>query len=205
MSYEDYCRINILEPLGIYDMVLARNYYEEKAQLEVTYYEPSDVPFKPAIDGSGKMVPPIYGGNDIEALGGAGAWLSTAPDMMRLLLAVDGFSSRKDILGRESINFMTDNYNGYAPVGWRTTIINGTWWRTGSFPGTSCMIKRQPDGTSWVFLSNTSAWNGSDLTNSINAMMSRAMVQVKKWPETDLFNFSLPVPLEENLSELQIR
>jgi CubicO group peptidase (beta-lactamase class C family) len=202
MSYEEYCRINILEPIGIYDMMLAKNFYDQKAPLEVTYYEPDDVALKPAIDGSGILVPPAYGGNDIEALGAAGAWLSTAPDMMRLLLSVDGFDSRKDILSNESIKFMTDNYNGYAPVGWKTTIFNGTWWRTGSFPGTTCMIKRQPDGTSWVILSNSSAWNGPELSNSINSMMTRAILQVKAWPENDLFYYSLPVPLEYSFSPM---
>ena len=200
MSYEEYCRINVLEPLGIYDMMLAKNLYDEKAPLEVTYYEPSDVAYKPSVDGSGIMVPPIYGGNDIEALGAAGAWLATAPDLMRLLLAVDGFDNKKDILSAESIEFMTDNFNGYAPVGWKTTIVNGTWRRTGSFPGTTCVLERMPDGTSWVVLSNSSAWNGPELYNSINSMMSRAISKVAIWPETDLFNYSLPVPLNYNLA-----
>ena len=62
------------------------------------------------------MVPPSNGGNDIQALGGAGAWLATAPDLMRLLLAVDGFNTRPDLLCDKSISFMTDNNNGFAPV-----------------------------------------------------------------------------------------
>ena len=41
---------------------------------------------------TGEMVTPSYGGNDIRALGAAGAWVATAPDLMRLLLAVDGFN-----------------------------------------------------------------------------------------------------------------
>ena len=46
------------------------------------------------------MVSPSYGGNDIRTLGAAGAWVATAPDLMRLLLAVDGFNTRPDILNR---------------------------------------------------------------------------------------------------------
>ena len=98
MSYEEYCRKAIFEPLGIYDMTIAGNLPSEKAPFEVTYYEPSDVVLKPSIYGTGEMVTPSYGGNDIRSLGGAGAWLATAPDLMRLLLAVDGFSTRPDIL-----------------------------------------------------------------------------------------------------------
>jgi CubicO group peptidase (beta-lactamase class C family) len=201
MSYEDYCRQAIFEPLGIYDMKIAGNLSSERNPYEVTYYEPSDVVLKPSIYGTGEKVSPTYGGNDIKSLGGAGAWLATAPDLMRLLLAVDGFRTRPDILGDQSIRFMTDNDNGFAPVGWKTTIFNGTWWRTGSFPGSAGMMKRQSDGISWVVLFNSSAWNGPEIYSYINNMMYRVLAQVKPWPEYDLFNYSLPVPLNTTLTE----
>jgi CubicO group peptidase (beta-lactamase class C family) len=201
MSYGDYCRKEILEPLGIYDMTLAKNLPEEKAPFEVTYYEPGDAELKPSIYGTGQLVSASYGGNDIESLGGAGAWLATAPDLMRLLLAVDGFNTRKDILSDESIRFMTDTNNGYAPVGWKTTIFDGTWWRTGTFPGTACMMKRQADGMAWVVLLNTSAWNGPEISSDINYMMARGLSQVKRWPDVDLFSYSVPVPLMGDLSK----
>jgi CubicO group peptidase (beta-lactamase class C family) len=75
MPYEDYCRKEIFEPLGIYDMKIAGNLPSEKAPFEVTYYIPSDIPKKPSIYDTGEMVPPCYGGNDITTLGGAGAWV----------------------------------------------------------------------------------------------------------------------------------
>jgi hypothetical protein len=114
---------------------------------------------------------------------------------MRLLLAVDGFDNPKDILSPESIAFMTDMRNGYAPVGWRATLYNGSWWRTGSFPGTTAMIKRMADGTAWVVLCNTSAWNGPELSSDIDQMMSKFVSRVPEWPRTDLFSYSVPVPL----------
>lgn len=201
MSYEEYCRKAVLEPLGIYDMSLAHNLLSQKAPFEVTYYEPSDVVLKPSIYGTGELVPPSYGGNDIEALGGAGAWLATAPDLIRLMLAVDGFKTSQDILTSQSIEFMTDNDNGYAPIGWKTTVYNGTWWRTGSFPGSAGMMKRQSDGIEWVALFNSSAWNGPEIYSYINNMMYRVLSQVKHWPNNDLFNYSLPLPLKTNVSD----
>lgn len=201
MSYEEYCKNAIFEPLGIYDMSIAGNLPSEKTAFEVTYYEPSDIVLKPSIYGTGEMVTPSYGGNDIRSLGGAGAWIATAPDLMRFMLAVDGFSSRPDILSRESINIMTDNENGYAPLGWKTTIYNGTWWRTGSFPGSAGMIKRQSDGISWVVLLNSSTWNGPEIYSYMNNMMYRAVSQISEWPEYDLFNYSLPVPLNITSTE----
>jgi CubicO group peptidase (beta-lactamase class C family) len=204
MSYEEYCRKSILEPLGIYDMMIAGNLPSEKAPFEVTYYEPTDVVLKPSIYGTGELVPPSYGGNDIRALGGAGAWIATAPDLMRLMLAIDGFKTRPDLLSDESIMFMTDNDNGFAPVGWKTTVFDGTWWRTGSFPGTAGMMKRQSDGISWVILFNSSAWNGPEIYSYINSMMSRVLARIDTWPDYDLFDYSLPVPLNITLSDFSI-
>ena len=201
MSYEEYCKYAILEPLGIYDMTIAGNLPSEKTPFEVTYYEPSDIVLKPSIYGTGEMVVPSYGGNDIRALGGAGAWIATAPDLMRLMLAVDGLRTRPDILNRESIHLMTDNASGYAPVGWKTTIYNGTWWRTGSFPGSAGMMKRQSDGISWVVLFNSSAWNGPEIHSYVNNMMHRVVSQIRDWPEHDLFDYSLPVPLNFTSSQ----
>lgn len=195
MSYEKYCREKILEPLGIYDMALGHNFPDQTLPLEVSYYETENAQYKPSVYGTGELVPASRGGNDIETLGAAGAWVATAPDLMRLLLAVDGFDYPKDFISPESIKYMTDVYNGYAPVGWRATMVNGTWWRTGSFAGTSAMMKRMPDGTAWVVLFNTSAWNGSELTNDINQMMTKFISRVKEWPQTDLFKYSLPVPV----------
>jgi CubicO group peptidase (beta-lactamase class C family) len=200
MSYLEFCRKEVLEPLGIYDMTLAKNLPSEKAPFEVTYYEPADAYTKESIYGTGEIVSASYGGNDIEALGGAGAWLATAPDLMKLLLAVDGMDTKKDILTRESIDFMTDTRNGYAPLGWKTTIYDGTWWRTGTFPGSACMMKRQPEGMAWVVLLNSSAWNGPEISADINYMMARALSTVKMWPDNDLFAYSIPVPLLDELN-----
>jgi CubicO group peptidase (beta-lactamase class C family) len=200
MSYIDYCRREILEPVGIYDMNLARNLPGERAPFEVTYYEPGDAILKPSIYGTGDLVQASYGGNDIEALGAAGGWLATAPDLMKLLLAIDGFDTKKDILSPESIAYMTDTSNGFAPVGWKTTVYDGTWWRTGTFPGTAGMMKRQPDGTAWVVLLNSSAWNGPEISTDINYMMARALSMTKQWPDRNLFEYSLPVPLNSDLN-----
>ena len=205
MSYAEYCSKAIFEPLGIYDMKIAGNLLSEKNPFEVTYYEPADVVLKPSIYGTGELVPPSYGGNDIKSLGGAGAWIATAPDLMRLLLAVDGFKTRPDILNDHSIRFMTDNDNGYAPVGWKGTIYDGTWWRTGSFPGSAGMMKRQSNGISWVVLFNSSAWNGPEIYSYINNMMLRVISQISPLPDYDLFNYSIPVPLNITLSEYSRR
>ncbi|MBM3419669.1 MAG: beta-lactamase family protein [Bacteroidetes bacterium] len=195
MSYEEYCRKELFEPLGIHDMALGKNLETERLLNEVKYYEHEASIPKFSVYGTKELVPASYGGNDIESLGGAGGWIATAPDLMRLLLAIDGLDDVPDILSQESISRMTDNSNGYAPLGWKSAYGNGVWWRTGFFPGSTAMAKRLPSGVSWVVLLNTSAWNGPELTNDINTLMSRVLMQVKEWPDVDLFRYSLPVPL----------
>jgi CubicO group peptidase (beta-lactamase class C family) len=200
MAYSEFCQKTIFEPLGIYDMMPARNLPDQKAPFEVTYYEPAGMPLKPSVYGTGEMVPVRYGGNDIETLGAAGSWLATAPDLMRLLLAIDGFNYNEDLLNHESIKFMTDINNNYAPVGWKTTYLDGTWIRTGSFSGTAGMMKRQSDGISWVVLLNSSAWNGPEIHSYINRMMGKMLLQIETWPDHDLFDNSLPLPIKLELA-----
>ncbi len=205
IPYAEYCRKNLFEPLGIYDMTIAHNLSTQRAPFEVSYYEPSTNEPKPSIYGTGELVRASNGGNDITALGAAGAWLATAPDLMRLMLAIDGFPSRPDLLSNQSIQFMTDNQNGFAPVGWKGTIIDGTWWRTGSFPGTAGMLKRQSDGIAWVVLINSSAWNGPEIYSYIDRMMTRTLAEINQWPADDLFDQSLPIPLTTAPTEFLIK
>lgn len=198
MSYEDYCRENIFVPLGIQDMLLGNNLETGRLPNEVRYYEQEDAIPKLSVYGTGEIVPASYGGNDIESLGAAGAWVASSPDLIKILLAVDGFDNFPDILSEEMIEKMTDITNGFAPLGWRSSFPNGVWWRTGFFPGTTAMMKRLPNGMAWVVLMNSSAWNGPELTNEINTLMNRILSQVRDWPEDDLLRYSLPLPLKQS-------
>ena len=49
------------------------------------------------------------------------------------------------------------------------------------------MLKRQHDGYTWVFVSNTSSWAGSRFPKKISAMMKQALAKSKEWPDRDLF------------------
>lgn len=204
VSYEEYCRTEIFEPLGLFDFELAENLYEHRDLYEVKYYEASDAIPKKSIYGTDEILPTSYGGNDIRALGGAGAWIATAPDLLRFMLAIDGFDTQEDILSKQSVNFMTNRKNGFAPLGWKASTPQGYWWRTGSFGGTSAMIKRQPDGTAWVMLLNTSTWKSSMFTSDVNYIMSRVVRNTKSWTNTNLFDYSLPLPIDPYLYPEQV-
>ena len=194
MSYEDYVNMAILHPLGITDMHIGQSLSSEKRFNEVHYYEQEgSLPIRSCY-GTGEIVPKSDGGNNIELLGAAGGWIASPTELARLVVSVNGINERKeDILQSESIQKMTESIRGFAPFGWKATLSNGTWWRTGSMAGTSAMIMKYPDGTTWVFLTNTSSWKGPMFPSEVKKIMTKVLYRVKnRWPEHDLFEYYSP-------------
>ncbi len=189
-DYESFIKENVLTPAGIRDMQLGGSFIEDKLPNEVRYYQPEDALPKESFDGSGRLVPNIYGGNDMKVLGPAAGWIASAIDLMKLLIVIDGDPKVKDIISEASVQEMTRvNSNGLDPLGWRGTNDNGEWWRTGTLAGTSAIIKHQPNGISWVILSNTSTFRGPDLAMEMDRAMTRIMDKTENLPNYNLFSF----------------
>lgn len=197
-TYEDYVQSNILTPLGIYDMQIGNNLYEEKALLEVKYYEQGPNSKAYSIYDKKKIVPKVYGGNDINTLGAAGGWITSSSSLARLLVSINNEPGVPDILLPETIELMTKPMNyGEGPLGWIGTY-NNIWWRSGTLTGTSAFVFKGNNGFSYVFITNTSTWKGPDFSRYINRMMGRAINKVENWPEEDLFNHYETQPLSLN-------
>ncbi|WP_299577748.1 serine hydrolase domain-containing protein [uncultured Sunxiuqinia sp.] len=198
-SYEDYVRDEVLIPNGIVDMHIGRSHVEYRYPNEVDYFEQRGSQQIFAYEGTGIKVPKSDGGNPIELLGAAGGWICSSVELARLLVLIDGHEAVRDILQDSSILEMTDNTYAQGPLGWRATTDHGTWARTGSMAGSVAMLKRQNDGLSWIFLSNTSSWKGSRFSSEINRFMGNLTRRVKEWPQQDLFNYypieTLPLAL----------
>lgn len=202
MSYEDYVKLNILYPLGIYDMQLGRSFYEEKAENEVSYYENRSYGKVLAYNNSHDYVSRTYGGNDINSLGAAGGWISSPAGLLRLVTAIDGFSTKPDFLQPESIDIMTTGgQSGQDVIGWKGADDYGTWWRTGTLTGMSVLVVRQKNGINWIIAMNSTTVKKSHIHRESFRMMNSALASVKSWPKYDLFN-NLPgsfKPFERNL------
>jgi CubicO group peptidase (beta-lactamase class C family) len=189
MKYEDYVQFAILHPLGIYDMHIGHSYENDLYINEVRYYEENNASKIWAFDGSKKLVPIVYGGNNIELLGAAGGWVASAPELAKFIVAIDGFESRPDILSENSIRFMTQSVGlSRKLIGWRGTDGLGTWWRTGTMSGTSALIMRYKNDIDFVMLLNTSTRKKSKIHNDISRTMFSALHIVKDWPGNDLFD-----------------
>ena len=188
-DYITYIKENILRPAGCYDMHMAYNTSDRKYPHEARYYEPENEKTIPSCDGSGQNVPKSDGGNDVRGLLGAGGWVGSPAEIARFVCAIDGLGGTDDILKPSSVQQMTKNVRGRLPIGWINTYGRGNWTRSGSFAGTSAMVKRQKNGTTWVFVTNTSTWAGSKFPKKIENMMSRALSSVNGgFPDRDMFS-----------------
>lgn len=186
MNYESYLQENVLKPAGCYDMHLAYNYYEQRYPGEVKYYGHDDERIE-SYDGSGMLRPREYGGNDIRGLLGAGAWVASSAELMRLVASIDGQDGVEDILSMESIDEMRC-VNGRT-LGWADYVAgNDALVRTGTMSGTCAYIYSRNKDLSFVFLTNTSHYRGATFTTSMGRMIKDAMARVKEWPsDVDLF------------------
>ncbi|MFC2152407.1 serine hydrolase domain-containing protein [Bacteroidota bacterium] len=197
-TYENYVISEILNPLGIYDMHLGKSLPEERFENEVKYYGLKGEREVLSSFGTGERVPKYYGGNSIESLGAAGGWVATPTELMKLLVAIDGFNLREDILSNESINEMTKSSRKIRPFGWTGTDSNGFWWRTGTLSGTSALLKREQNGLSWVLVINTTPKYGARFPVQINKTMIRGLATIDNWPTYDLFDYYESKTLQKN-------
>jgi len=184
IPYEEYVRNTILFPMGIYDVQLANNLYEQRYPNEVKYYLPGHDSLVYSCTGDSTMVPKIYGGNDIHLLSSAGGWVASAPELAKLMVSIDGFNNVHDFLTKGSIDEMTGMYGHY--LGWKQEYEDG-WLRTGSFTGTQAVLFRENDGFEWVFITNTSSWKGPSFSYDVLRLIKRIKRDIKKWPDKDLF------------------
>ena len=187
--YEQWIYENVLLPAGCYDMHLGGNSYEAKYPNETRYFPMRNEAKVSKYDNTPVMVERCYGGNDITALKGAGAWVASAPEVARLVASIDGRLQVPDILSAGSIADMTAPTDSvtYA-LGWIDTKETGEWTRTGTLSGTSALIKYYPDGECWVMITNTSTYRAARFTNDIAALFAKSREEFSPLlPKRNLF------------------
>ena len=203
MSYEEYLQRNVLWPAGCYDMHIAKNYYQERYPREVKYYGHAPEDLIESYDGSGVMRLREYGGHNITGLQGAGAWVASSVELMRLVASVDGKPGVPDVISKESVEEMRHlARKGDYPLGWaRYNPSDHSLTRTGSMSGTCAYIDYRENGLSFVLITNTSSYKGASFTNSIGRVIRDAMVRVKEWPtDRDMF-VAVPQTAVDSLAE----
>ncbi len=174
MDYEEWMLRNVLEPAGCEDFHLAHNTYEQRHPGETRYYMQDNDPKVPKYDNSPDSVVRCYGGNNIRALKGAGAWVCSAPELARFVASIDGKPQVPDILSAKSIALMTTTGEDHKfGLGWNSASPEKGWLRTGSLSGTSAYVCLFPDGECWIVISNTHAWKGPRFSKYLNTYIAQ--------------------------------
>jgi N-acyl-D-amino-acid deacylase len=214
-SYEGYVKQHVLKPLGITRMQLGRTLPEDRADGEVTYYEPEEKR-GPAVIGKnlGRDVPLPYGTWHLEAMDSHGGWIASAVDLVRFASAFDDWA-HSPVLKPASIAEMFARPAGapgfesegkpksvYYGLGWfvRTDVaVNGakeistlgdqsTQWHTGSLDGTSTILVRRRDGLCWAILFNTrNSIPEKAPARLIDPLMNKTANAIQEWPEGEEF------------------
>ena len=189
MSYEDFIQENVLIPAGCVSFKIAGNYYSDKHPGEVRYYVQKDDEPAEEFNNSGRKVPRCYGGNNVAGLLGAGAWVGSTPELALLVASIDGRPEVPDIISKESVAAMTEYFDPDTfSLGWNDTKPTGEWTRTGTFAGTSALVKYFPDGECWVFISNTSTYKGPGLAKFTTELFEKLRASYSdKFPKRNLF------------------
>jgi len=189
-QYEEYVQKEILEPIGIYDMHIGNSYLKDRYPNEVKYYTNDQTITRISYDQ--KSTVPVYdGGYDMKLLSGAGGWIASAPELLKLITAIDGFKEKPDILTDESIKLMTastDSIKSY--LGWRNGDKEGTWYRTGTLSGSIALVVRRPDNICYVVLMNTSIYTKSNIHHLLANYINNSINLVQNWPDYDLFKIN---------------
>lgn len=173
-SYWDYVNEAVLTPAEAANFRSGTNYYADRHEGEVHYYGPDSTPVE-EFNGSGRMVDRVYGGNDITGLKGAGGWVATAPDLLRVVASIDGYDGVPDLLSSGSISIMTevDTANKQNMTrGWAEIEQDGSWIRTGTLSSSHAYVRLFPNGRCWAILTNSGNWRGSRFSRDLARLVS---------------------------------
>lgn len=192
MSYEKFIKEYVLKPAGCFDMHIAGNYLADKRKNEVHYYPHGNGAdqLTDEFNGSGNKVDRCYGGNNITVLSGAGAWCASPVELARLVAAIDGRDEVPDIISKEAFEQMTEYFTREKfSLGWNDTNPEKGWNRTGTFSGTSALVKYYPNNECWIMITNTSTWKGSRLTKVTDSLFRKcSYLYGHELPKQNLFD-----------------
>jgi N-acyl-D-amino-acid deacylase len=204
LSYEQYVKTNVLEPLGITAMRIGATQLSARAEGEVRYYDP-DTGASVFAGNLGAEVPQPYGAWYLEAMDSHGAWLASATDLVRFACAFDAPEACPllsaelvhEMFARPSWSTAPDDAGDAPPadyygLGW-SIQVKGDGTQTaghgGSLPGTNTQLVRQSNGRNFAILFNTRLTPHTDrIISAALPEVQQAIDRVETWPEHDLFD-----------------
>ena len=201
MGYEEYVNQNVLAPAGITSMAIGGTALAERLADEVRYYSPAGLDTRASVYLGEGYVPVGYGSFYMRSLDSHGGWISTASDLIRFALAIDG-KRGPALLKPETVKVMetttrpkalsagagnVEDAHGLA----FNTVASGDGWEwshAGALEGSNCSwLFRSADGTTVSFVFNTLPIDFPTFFGESIPELREALTAVKTWPDTDLF------------------
>lgn len=204
LSYEEYVRKTILEPLGIRRMKLGKTILT--SEREVKYYGyPGEDTFESIYPNIKRRVTAQYGGRfALESAPSSIGWIASSIDLLRFITALSGVGNASSPLFPEtfyrmlSIPLSTEVYktseypDEIFAMGWEVDPANKpgsiTFSRHGSLDGTMSFLIQRADGVSWSVLCNSRPPAYLSLRQRVNETISEAIKNQRNWPKDDLFS-----------------
>lgn len=158
-SYINYIKEDLLAPIGATQTVMAGKTLAERKTKEVRYY------------GQGTDAQYVYN-IAIPRRDADGGLINTATDLARRVCAIDGFTTRPDILNAASLAGLTKGSSVYPSYALGIGLWNAenVWYHYGSLPGTRTGFMRHTNGTNAVLLLNSRVNPATHETPFIQAM-----------------------------------
>ncbi|MGI9253587.1 MAG: serine hydrolase domain-containing protein [Thermomicrobiales bacterium] len=190
----------VLEPSGAKETKLGQTRFEDRAKHEVFYSAPEGAPLVESVFPGEGYVPYAYGGYFLEAMDSHGGFISTASDLLRFALAVDG-TRGPALLTPETLKEMldtprpggSDEPGGGAKeygLGWGVehTDAGLRWSHAGALSDTcASALVRRPDGLSMAVLFNSIPTDYGAFFSAMGPALEAAIDAIPTWPDGDLF------------------
>jgi CubicO group peptidase (beta-lactamase class C family) len=162
--YAAYVQANILGPCGITGMQIARNSERDRASNEVVYIgQYSEEPYK----------------INITRMDSTDGWIASSTQLVQFLDHVGGAPNIPALLKPETIQAMTTPAPAYPAGdaryarGWMVSSNGaGSWWHSGSLPGSTSLMIRNPDGSCSAAVCNTRTQPHQEMDTALYQMMS---------------------------------
>ncbi len=162
--YEAYVQSRILAPCGITTMQIARNSERDRAPNEVVYIgQYNEAPYK----------------INITRMDSTAGWIASSTQLVQFLNHVAGAPNIPALLKPETIRAMTTPAPAYPAGsaryarGWMVSDNGaGSWWHSGSLPGSAACMLRSPDTSCSAALCNTRTQPHQEMDTALYQMMS---------------------------------
>jgi len=161
--YETYVQTSVLAPCGITGMQIARNSERDRASNEVVYIgQYSEDPYK----------------INISRMDSTAGWIASSTQLIQFLNHVAGAPGIPALLKPETIRVMTTPTPAYPAGdaryarGWMVSSNGaGSWWQSGSLPGSTSLMVRNPDGSCYAAVCNTRTEPHQEMDNALYNMV----------------------------------